>query len=283
MEFQHAGYLVLDALERIRGPAPKWIATNYGADIMLFGKQAEHQAKIRRLLSRCNYYCAECHRDVLLAREFGFTGQPLLIVPSGGGLDLSEVDRLRQPGKTSTRRTIAIKGYQHFAGRALTALKAIEICHDHLSGAELKIFTPYREVEAEAERLKQLHGLRISCLPEIVPHEEILKLHGSARISIGISIADGISTSLLEAMAMGSFPIQTSTACASEWIEDGKSGFIVEPDDPETIADRIVRAVTDDELVDRAAELNLQKIRQHGNSDVVRRLVQSAYLRVVQS
>ena len=57
----------------------------------------------------------------------------------------------------------------------------------------------------------------------------MLRLHGRARVSIAISIGDGISTALLEAMAMGSFPIQTCTACADEWIIDGKSGFIVQP------------------------------------------------------
>ena len=55
---------------------------------------------------------------------------------------------------------------------------------------------------------------------------------------------------------MGSFPVQSSTACADEWIEDGKTGLLVPPDDPEAVAGAIRRALTDDDLVNRAAEIN---------------------------
>lgn len=281
LEFQHAGYLMLEALKRLKGSKPKWIATNYGADIMLFGKQPEHEAKIREVLAGCDYYHSECNRDVALARNLGFKGRLLLVAPSCGGMDLAEASLLRQPGRTSERKVIAIKGYQHFAGRGLTALKAIELCRGDFSGYQLKIFAPFPEVRAEAERLNETRGLPIVCLPDWLPREEILKLHGSARMSIAISVADGISTSLLEAMAMGSFPIQTSTACASEWIEDGKGGFIVEPDNPEMIADRIERVLHDDTLVDKAAKINMQRLKEHCDVTLIRDQVREAYRKVL--
>jgi len=37
---------------------------------------------------------------------------------------------------------------------------------------------------------------------------------------------------------------------------DGESGILVPPDDPEIVAAAVRRALTDDELVDRAAETN---------------------------
>ena len=100
-------------------------------------------------------------------------------------------------------------------------------------------------------------GISVNIIEE-VSHEELLELFGRARIYIGLSISDGISTSLLEAMIMGTFPIQSCTACADEWIEDGKSGFIVHPEKPSAIADAIRRALIDDNLVNRAAEINAQ-------------------------
>jgi glycosyltransferase involved in cell wall biosynthesis len=91
-----------------------------------------------------------------------------------------------------------------------------------------------------------------------VRREDMLRLHGQERIAIGLSISDAISTSLLEALVMGSFPIQSRTSCAYEWIECGRTGFLVDPEDPQRIADSIRRAIADDALVDRAAELNLE-------------------------
>jgi len=84
----------------------------------------------------------------------------------------------------------------------------------------------------------------------------MLRYYSRSRIYIGLSISDAISTSLLEAMVMGAFPIQSYTACADEWIVDGKSGFIVPPEDPDVIAKAIRRALRDDALVDQAAEIN---------------------------
>ena len=46
MEFQHAGYLVLGARDRISGPFPAWLATNWGSDIYYFGRNPEHALQI---------------------------------------------------------------------------------------------------------------------------------------------------------------------------------------------------------------------------------------------
>ena len=40
--------------------------------------------------------------------------------------DIDQYQTLRQEGPVSQRRTIVIKGYQHWAGRALVALKAVD-------------------------------------------------------------------------------------------------------------------------------------------------------------
>jgi len=92
-----------------------------------------------------------------------------------------------------------------------------------------------------------------------------------------LSISDGISTSLLEAMAMGTFPIQSYTACADEWIVDGQSGFIVPPEDPQVVAEALRRALTDDLLVNRAAELNSQTIAQRLDNSIIKPQVIKMY------
>ncbi|MCK7479362.1 MAG: hypothetical protein M0C28_19910 [Candidatus Moduliflexus flocculans] len=59
-------------------------------------------------------------------------------------------------------------------------------------------------------------------------------------------------------MVMGTFPHQSNTSSADEWIVDGRTGFIVPPEDPEQIAQAIRKAVAEDELVDNAAHINAQ-------------------------
>ena len=130
-----------------------------------------------------------------------------------------------------------------------------------------------------AELLSCATDIPVDCVPP-VPHDEMLRLHGSARISIGLSIGDAISTSLLEAMAMGSFPIQSRTSCGDEWIKCGESGILVHPEDPAEIARAIRRAIEDDALVDRAAEINERTTIERLDGSVIRGQAIAAYERV---
>ncbi len=256
LEIQHAGYLALEARMMLKENFTTWIVTNWGSDIHLFGRVSEHKQKIREVLNAVDFYSCECERDVGLAKAFGLKGKVLSVFPNAGGFDLKVVSKFRQPGSVSERRVVMLKGYQHFAGRALVGLHALERCADLLREYEVFIYSPTPDVARVVKRLSRVADIPIRIVPKGTPHNEILKLHGRARISIGLSISDAISTSLLEAMVMGSFPIQSWTACADEWIEDGNTGLLVPPEDPEVVENAIRRALNDDELVNRAAEVN---------------------------
>ena len=281
MEIQHAGYLTLAAREVLKGKFPPWIVTNWGSDIYLFGRLSEHQHKIKAVMSACDYYDAECHRDVELAKEFGFKGEVLPVLPNTGGFNLEQARQLRQPGPTSTRRLIALKGYQGWVYRALVGLRAIELCADVLKekGYRIAIYLASPETKIAAELLAKSSALPIDIIPR-VPHEQMLRLHGQARVSIGLSISDALSTSALEAMVMGSFPIQSNTSCLGELVQDGQSGILVHPEDPEAVAAALRRAVTDDDLVDRAAEINARIAAEHLDRSVVRPQVVQMYERI---
>lgn len=256
LEIQHAGYLTMDAKRGSRGKFPPWIVTNWGSDVYLFGRLAEHESKIMEVLSACNYYSCECYRDVKLADKYGLTGEVLPVFPNTGGFDIGFASQLRQTGPVSNRRTIMLKGYQTWAGRALVGMRALERCADLLNGYQIAIFSASSDVLIVAELFTKTTGIPTVIIPKETPHNEILKWHGKARISIGLSISDAISTSLLEAMLMGSFPIQSCTACADEWIIHGQTGIIVPPEDPDIIEQAIRRALMDDVLVNKAAEHN---------------------------
>ncbi len=162
---------------------------------------------------------------------------------------------------TPVRIDLSAKSYRferlQWLGRACHCwVGCVKLCVDQLSGYEIVIYSAEEDVRIAAELFEQDTGIKVTILSR-TSYEEILKLHGRARISIGLSISDAISTSLLEAMIMGSFPIQSGTACANEWVVDGKSGFIVPPDDKDIIAKAIRKALKDDTLVDTAAEINL--------------------------
>jgi hypothetical protein len=281
LEIQHGGYVTLEARRRLGKPFPPWIVTNWGSDIYLFGRLAGHASKIREVLAACDYYSCECLRDVALAKSFGFAGTVFPVFPNAGGFDLAGIAPLRQPGPASARRAIMLKGYQHWGGRALTGIRALERCADLLGGYEVWIYSATPDVAVAAELFAGSTGIRVTLLPKGTSHPEILSRHGRARISIGLSISDAISTSLLEAMVMGAFPVQSWTACADEWIEDGRTGLLVPPDDPEAVEAAIRKALTEDGLVDGAAEEKLRTAALRLDRERIRPMAVGIYTQVV--
>ena len=152
---------------------------------------------------------------------------------------------------------ILIKGYTKFVGRADIALKAIEMCASVCKDYEIVVFSSDGKSRRIARGITKKTGLEIKCLkPGEMSHNEMLELFRSARLYLGVSMSDGISTSLLEAISSGTFPIQSNTSCANEWIVDGVNGFTVDYTNPRIISQKIVEALTNDDLVDRAARLN---------------------------
>lgn len=280
LEFQSAGYLCLAARQLLGGEFPRWIATNWGSDLYLYGRLPSHRDRIAQILAGCDFYSCECKRDIALARGMGLKGEILPVLPNSGGLDLDTALALRAPGTPSQRRGIVLKGYQHWAGRALVGLRALERCADQLKGYEIGIFSPSDDVILAAELFAAKTSLPVRIVPGGAANRDILALHGNARISIGLSISDAISTSLLEAMMMGSFPIQSSTACADEWIEHGRSGLLVPPEDPEEVEKALRRALSDDALVDGAAALNLETAQRKLDRKVLKPAILDFYARV---
>lgn len=273
-ELQHAGYQTL-AARALLPSFPRWLVSCWGSDLTLYRRLPDHRATLEHLLGAADVFHAECERDVAIARELGFRGQALPVTPIAGGYDVERCQALRRPGPTSSRRTIALKGYQHWAGRALVALRALARLPELLAGRRLVVYSASPEVDLAARLLASETGLELA-LPGPLAHEDVLRLHGEARVSIGLSISDGISQSFLEALLMGSFPVQSFTGCACEWAEDGAGALFVPPEEPAQVADALRRALTDDGLVDAAAASNLETARRRLDRPAIRARLLSA-------
>jgi glycosyltransferase involved in cell wall biosynthesis len=115
-------------------------------------------------------------------------------------------------------------------------------------------------IGSERERLeKQVKDLNISSSVQFlgwVPHEEMPKLLSQADIYISTSLDDGTSISLLEAMASGAFPIVTDIPSNREWISDGENGFLVPLNEERFLAEKILEAIRNRELLSESLKIN---------------------------
>jgi hypothetical protein len=281
LEMQHGAYLTLAAFRRSGRPRPPWVYSCWGSDIYYFGQRPGYEASVRDVLLNCDYLITDCRRDTDLAHRFGFSGCALGVFPGGGGYDVSAMVQHRQD-PPSSRRAVAVKGYQNdrYGGRALVALQAVHRCAEALRDFRVVVYSAQTQSVADVARhIAVVTGLRIEVLGH-VPHGDVLSLLGQSRVHLAVSETDGTPNSMLEAMIQGAFPIQSDTVSTAEWIEDGVNGFLVPPADPLAIEAAIRRAVTDDGLVDRAAQANSGALPEKVGRAFVRSRVLDAYGRV---
>jgi len=285
LETQAAGYKILQIKNSYYGrkPFPIWVHSVWGSDLYLFGRMDEHKERIIGVMSNCNYFISESKRDISLAKKYGYNGQILPIMQATGGFEVDKSQALCKRILPSKRRAIILKGYQNWAGRALVGLKALELCSKLLKNYLVIIILPNPDVDLAAKLFSEKFKVKIDIIKNGTSHTEMLKAYGRARVFIGLSISDGVPNSLLEAMLMGAFPIQSDTSCANEWIEHGRNGFLVTPEDPWEIARAIKMSLKNDVLVDNAARCNLNKIKRRMSYKDVKDKAISSYVKIFET
>jgi len=81
-----------------------------------------------------------------------------------------------------------------------------------------------------------------------IPHHEMKKHIEQANVCVFPSFAEAFPISWLEAMASGKVIIGSDKGWAKEAIEDGVSGFLIDPKQHQQFADEIVKVLSDNDL-----------------------------------
>ena len=81
-----------------------------------------------------------------------------------------------------------------------------------------------------------------------IPNNELPEYLASADVSITTSLSDGgIPVSTIEAMACGVPVVSTDAGDAKIWVRDGEAGYVVNKQDPEAVAEKVVDLLNDNE------------------------------------
>lgn len=276
LELQHAGYLLLET--KLASSLPKVFITNWGSDIYWFQQFPKHKAQIIQLLQIASHYSAECQRDIEIVGRLGYTGVTMPVIPNSGGINLDEIPKNLLP--PSQRKKIMIKGYTGFVGRAILSLKACELVAERLRGYEIVIYSASIKARIRALKLSHIHKVSVTILKKRTPHHRMIQHFSEARIYVGISLSDGISTSLLEAMATGCYPIQTGTSCANEWLTMDSAQTISDIS-VISISESIKNALDNDSEVDTRASINMATIEARADSAKIGKIAHNFYRTII--
>ncbi len=98
---------------------------------------------------------------------------------------------------------------------------------------------------------RQLFSLNIShrvTFTDFVPYERIIHYYQSADVVVNPSFSEAGGRSVIEAMACGVPVVATRVGGLPEYLEDGKTGILVEPGDASALAEAIICLLSDENL-----------------------------------
>jgi len=104
-----------------------------------------------------------------------------------------------------------------------------------------------------------------------VPHADVSALLASANIYVSASASDGTSSSLLEAMATGLFPVATNIRANRTWIEPGSNGELFECGLADQLAGALARVLDNPQRHASVAVANRARVERDGDQDELNR------------
>ena len=84
-------------------------------------------------------------------------------------------------------------------------------------------------------------------------------------------------------MALGCLPICGDLPSIREWITPGENGLLIDPSDPQVLADAILKALRSPDLIASAARVNRAILNERANIVQVRQKVEDFFREVAQA
>lgn len=187
---------------------------------------------------------------------------------NGVGIDLSRFSGADDERRAQVRRELGLKDGDVFAFTAgnldpgknqKTLIHAVKLLDDPQFHLVLAGNGPLRgELEELARELgvdDRIHFLGF--------RRDVYRLCSSADLFLFASRREGLSVSVMEAMACGLPIVASAIRGNTDLIDSGKGGFLLDPNDAKGFADAIRKILDEPEVRERMKRHNLEKIRSY--------------------
>jgi L-malate glycosyltransferase len=198
------------------------------------------------------------------AQALNISDEKLFTLPRGIPLERYEGKRTRRPERGDAIRLISTRSLYPIYNINVE-IHAIKLLRDRGVNCSLTIVGggPLRDNlaslvhELELEQNIQFVG--------IVSNDDLPDLLIQHNLYIALPVIDGVSASLLEAMATGLFPIVYNNPANQYWIHSGQNGLLVDSLEAEHVAGVIEQAINDLDLRHYAWTVNPPIIFERGD------------------
>ena len=274
-EMQLSGLPILPVMKRNSLPL---IYSSWGSDVFYFEALGVSKQDVKNFYNRVDNLITDNIRDYEILTKLGYNNHFLGVFPGNGGLQV-ETSNIHT---VSERDIILIKGYEDGVGKASKVIEALTLVSEHLlNDKNIVIYSADNVLKYQVETTKELSKLSITIYSRyaFIQNETILELMGKSCLHIANSISDGMPNALLEAMAMGAFPIQSNPGgVTEEVITHLKNGLLIgNPLDVNEIANHIETALSNQTLRKEAQTHNIKFVEKHYKRSVLKPKIETLY------
>ncbi len=278
LRIPYEGMLTAAALDGLVSHPP-FLVSIWGNDFTLHAPSTPLMGYYtRKTMKAVDALHADCERDIRLAQTWGLgVDKPTLVTPGNGGI---RSDVFYPPLEPVTNPVIINpRGFRSYVKNE-AFFKSIPLVLAKCSDARFICSS----MAGEAQALQWTKELNIEHAVQLNPplsHPQMADVFRGAQIVVSPSIHDGTPNSLLEGMACGCFPVAGDLESIREWITHGQNGLLVNPNNPQAIADAILIALEREDLRREAAGLNAKIISARGEYTQNMKLVGEFYELVI--
>jgi glycosyltransferase involved in cell wall biosynthesis len=258
----------------------KWVLQlRGGSDLALRQFHSESVKQIREMFNECDEIITDNYANINYIQQLGFAHKIASIAPVAGtgGVDTDmEIDDIILPSKRE-RIILWPKAYESWWSKALPVLEAIKLAWPDIQPCTIYMTASVPETEAWFLAMMS-RDVQANCiLVDRIPRDDLLALMKRARVLLIPSLVDGVPNSLYEAMANGVFPIVSPLETITPIVKENQNALFARNLYPAEITEALVKAMSDDLLVDNAAKNNLHLVKQIASREKIAKRVVEYY------
>jgi glycosyltransferase involved in cell wall biosynthesis len=217
----------------------------------------------RSCLRRADYACSVSQYTLRMTRRlFNLALEPCAVLYNPVNVPADA------PGAQRIRNRVVFSGTLVEKKGVIALIKAWPKVVQAHPDAELHIFGKNGRTDGgqsmQAVLCSLLNGARSTVhFHGHVSRQELLGVYQTSGVAVFPSRAEAFAIAPLEAMASGCPTIYSQRGSGPELLEHGRQGLLVNPDDPEQIAEAILRVQADASFAKRLGEAGRARIQDH--------------------
>jgi glycosyltransferase involved in cell wall biosynthesis len=237
------------------------------------------RAIVRFLRKSDAFYQVLSNRSRPYLTSHGFREEQIVLIPNGVDSEKFRPDARRRPNPASTERDIVCVARLQYP-------KGVDVLL-HAWGRMMRVPAEWRAefkprlllvgegpLQAQLERIVEELGIQDS-VQFLGLRRDVVDLLQQAWGFVLPSRWEGMPNALLEAMSCGLPCVATRVSGSEDIIVDGLNGLLVQPEQPEELAQALRRIIEDNELVQRLAEeARATVLRDYQLSTIISRCVE---------